>query len=463
MAKDLRRWLTDLEKRFPGEPLRVTRLVHPESFEISSILYQLEKRGNRAAVLFEKVTNLKGGVSEFSILAHTFINRDKIALSLESEDSSRTALFEKYLAKSREKKKIKVVDPADAPVKEFIHREGALDLADLPIMRHNFMDGGPYLTPVVIARSPDGERYNTSWNRMMYIDSHHLAIYMSPRHLWAYFQDLEAKEEPMPIGIVLGHHMAFMLSASSLTSLDEDEYEAAGGLLGESLRVVPSETYGDRLLIPADAEIVLEGEIVPRKRTIEGPFGEFTFYLGAQRVSWLVRVRAITHRIQPILHFVYGAHLDHLRAHFPIEASIYQRVKQAVPGVKDVSWLESGGSFHLAISLKKRTEGEPMRAAMAALSASNFIKHVFVIDDDLDPGNPGDVMWAVANCVQSDTSITLLKNIQGQLLDPSIRQETKGAGMIIDATRPLDRPFPPRANVPPEALKLRLEDYLNIK
>jgi 2,5-furandicarboxylate decarboxylase 1 len=297
---------------------------------------------------------------------------------------------------------------------------------------------------------------------MMYLDSHHLAIYMSPRHLWAYFQDLEAKEEPMPIGIVLGHHMAFMLSASSLTALDEDEYEAAGGLLGEPLRVVPSETYGDRLLVPADAEIVLEGEIVPKKRTIEGPFGEFTFYLGAQRVSWLVRVRAITHRRQPVLHFVYGAHLDHLRAHFPIEASIYQRVKQAVPGVKDVSWLESGGAFHLAISMKKRTEGEPMRAAMAALSASNFIKHVFVIDEDLDPGSPGDVMWAVSTCVQSDSAITLLKNIQGQLLDPSIRQETKGAGMIIDATRPLDRPFPPRATVPAEALKLRLEDYINI-
>jgi len=159
---------------------------------------------------------------------------------------------------------------------------------------------------------------------------------------------------------------------------------------------------------------------------------------------------------------VFGAHLDHLYAHFPIEASIFQRVKQAVGGVKDICWLGSGGPFHLVISMKKRTEGEPMRAAMAALSASNFIKHVFVVDDDLDPENAKDVMWAVSNCCQADSDITVLHNIQGQLLDPSLRQETKGSGLIIDATRPLDRPYSPRAALPPEALeKIRLEDYIS--
>ncbi|MCJ7494083.1 MAG: UbiD family decarboxylase [Deltaproteobacteria bacterium] len=461
MPKDLRTWLKNLEERVPGEPLRVSKLVKPASFEVSSILDQLEKRGNLSAVLFNQVASVKGEVKDYRLLCHAFTTREKMAVSLDINDSSRVALFEKYLESSRQKRKIEKITPAEAPVKEVIRKEDSLDLADLPIMKHNFMDGGPYLTPVVVARDPRGERYNTSWNRMMYIDSHHLAVYMSPRHLWAYFQDMEAKGESMPVGIVLGHHLAFMLSASALVPLDEDEYEVAGGLLGESLRVVPSETYGDRLLVPADAEIVIEGEILPQKRTIEGPFGEFAGLIGPQRLSWLFRARAITHRRHPIMHSVFGAHLDHLYAHFAIEASIFQRVKQAVSGVKDICWLGSGGPFHLVISLKKRTEGEPMRAAMAALSASNFIKHVFVVDDDIDPGNAEEVMWAIATCCQADSAITILNNIQGQLLDPSLRQETKGSGLVIDATRPLDRPYPPRAVVPPEAQKLRLEDYID--
>lgn len=464
MPKDLRSWLQDLEKRFPGEPLKVSKEVNPSKFEVSAILQQLEERENFKAVLFEKTTSVKGEPTDFQVLCHAFMTLDKLAVSWNLEQFQRAALFEHYLKISQQRKPVIVIEPSDAPVKEIVIREENLDLADLPIMRHNARDGGPYLTPAVVAGDPNGKRYNTSWNRMMYIDAQHMAIYMSPRHLWTYFQEAEGKGKPLPIGVVLGHHLAFMLSASALTHLEDDEYEVAGGFLGEPLRVVPSEIYGDRLLIPADAEAVIEGEIVPQKRTIEGPFGEFTRLIGAQRVSWLFRARAICRRKQPIVHCVFGAHLDHLNAHFPIEASIFQRAKQAIPGVKDVCWLGSGGPFHLVISMQKRTEGEPLRAAMAALSASNFIKHVIVVDADIDPGDAKGVMWAVASCCQADSDLTILKNMQGQLLDPSLIQETKGSGMIIDATRPLDRTYPPKAAVPAEILnRVRLEDYIEIK
>jgi UbiD family decarboxylase len=279
-----------------------------------------------------------------------------------------------------------------------------------------------------------------------------------------YFQEAEAAGRSLPVAVVLGHHVGFMLSASALVPLDQDEYEVAGGLLGEPLRVVPSGVFGPDLLVPADAEAVIEGELLPQRRSIEGPFGEFTGYIGPQRLSWLFRARAITRRSHPIVHCVFTAHLDHLYAHLPIEASIFQRVRQAVAGVKDMTWLDSGGPFHLVISMKKRTEGEPMRAAMAALSASNFIKHVIVVDEDVDPANAREVMWAVATCCQADSSITLLKNIQGHVLDPSLRQDIKGAGLVIDATRPADRPFPPRSGLPQDVLKkFRLQDYLDIK
>ena len=464
MPKDLRSWLKDLKSRIPGEPLTVSREVQPSQFEVSAILHKLEERGKLEAVLFEKVTSVKGEPTNFQLLSHAFTTHEKLAVSWDQEISQRAALFEHYLKISKQRHPVTVVESSAAPVKEIVIHEASLDLADLPIMRHNAQDGGPYLTPVVVTRAPDKKRYNTSWNRMMYMDSHHMAIYMSPRHLWTYFQEAESRGKPLPIGVVLGHHMGFMLSASALTHLEDDEYEVAGGLLGQPLRVVPSETYGDRLLIPADAEAVIEGEIVPQKRTIEGPFGEFTRLIGAQRVSWLFRARAISCRKQPIMHCVFGAHLDHLNAHFPIEASIFQRAKQAIPGVKDVCWLSSGGPFHLVISMQKRTEGEPMRAAMAALSASNFIKHVIVVDADIDPGDAKAVMWAMASCCQADSDLTILNNIQGQLLDPSLKQETRGSGMVIDATRPLDRAYPPKAAVPEEILqRIRLEKYIEIK
>lgn len=464
MPKDLRTWLKDLADRVPGEPLRVTKAVTPSSFEVAAILTQLEAKGNLSAVLFEKVTNIKGEPTDFRLLSHTFTTREKMAVSLGTNVTTRVGLFEKILDLSKKKKKVQMISRAEAPVKEIVIPEESLDLADLPIMKHNFHDGGPYLTPVLVARPAGGERHNTSWNRTMYIDSHHLGIYMSPRHLWMYFQEAEAAGRSLPVAIVLGHHVGFMLSASALVPLEEDEYEVAGGLLGESLRVVPSEVYGKDLLVPADAEVVIEGEMLPQRRSIEGPFGEFTGYIGPQRLSWLFRARAITRRSNPIVHCVFTAHLDHLYAHLPIEASIFQRVKQAVAGVKDMTWLDSGGPFHLVISMKKRTEGEPMRAAMAAMSASNFVKHVIVVDEDVDPANAREVMWAVATCCQADSSLTLLNNIQGHVLDPSLRQDIKGAGLIIDATRPADRPFPPRSGLPEEVLKkFRLQDYLDIK
>ena len=199
MPKDLRSWLKDLEDRLHGEPLKVSKEVNPSNFEVSAILQQLEERGNFKAVLFEKTTSVKGEPTNFQLLCHAFMTRDKLAVSLNFEKSQRAALFEHYLKISKQRKPVVVVEPSAAPVKEIVIREEKLDLADLPIMRHNAMDGGPYLTPVVVAGDPNGARYNTSWNRMMYIDTHHMAIYMSPRHLWTYFQETEAKGKPLPI------------------------------------------------------------------------------------------------------------------------------------------------------------------------------------------------------------------------------------------------------------------------
>ncbi|MBN2033658.1 MAG: UbiD family decarboxylase [Deltaproteobacteria bacterium] len=460
MILTLNTWLDLLSKEAPDELNRVSRQVDPANFESAAIVDGLERKGRFPAVLFEKVTDVKGRATSCRILNNTFGTFRKIGLALGINSDKRMELLELILKKSSEGFSPNRIRLKEAPVRGFLHKGGGVDLSRLPLVRHTELDGGPYFTPVVVSRDPHG-RYNVSWNRMQYLDERHLAIYMSPRHLWSYFAAQEAEGKDLPIAVVLGHHPAFHLTGSMLVPIGLDEYAATGGVMGHGLRLVSSETWGEDFWIPADAEIVLEGRILARRRCVEGPFGEFTGYTGAQRLSWVVEVDAVYGRENPTIIDIFPCKTEHINAHLPIEASIYSRAREAVPGIVKTCWVGSGGPFNLIISLNKKTEGEPMRAAMAAMSASNFIKHVIVVDSDVDPENKAEVMWALASRVQADQDVTILKNLQGQVLDPSLRHEIKSSGMIIDATLPLDRPFPQRGEVPEEIRKkINLSEYL---
>ncbi len=460
MGLSLQDWLDLLERQAPQELLRVKKAVDPARFESACLVDALERQQRFPAVLFEKVSDLAGKASHCRILNNTFGTFRKIGLALGLDTSERMPLLERILELSDRVIPPQEVAREQAPVKALVTPKERVDLRRLPIIRHTEMDGGPYFTPIVVSRDSQG-RYNVSWNRMMYLDPSHLAIYMSPRHLWSYFAAAEARGQDQPIAVVLGHHPAFHLTGALLSPWEGDELHAAGGVMGEPLAITPSETWGPDLMVPAEAELILEGRILAGKRCVEGPFGEFTGYTGAQRLSWVVEIEAITMREAPIIIDIFPCQTEHINAHLPIEASIYQRARQAVPGVQKTCWVGSGGPFNLILSIAKKTEGEPMRAAMAAISASNFIKHVIVVDDDIDPENKAEVMWALASRVQADSDVTILKNLQGQVLDPSLRHEIKTSGMIIDATKPLDRPFPRRGEVPAEVRRaLALADYL---
>ena len=458
MGLCLQDWLELLEQQAPAELVQVQREVAPAAFESAAVVDALESQGRLPAVLFHQVRDLEGRPCPCRILNNTFGTFRKIGLALGLDTSERMPLLERILDLSGRVLEPAVVPPDQAPVRREQAQE--VDLSRLPIMRHTELDGGPFLTPIVVSRNQQG-RYNVSWNRMQYLDPTHLAIYMSPRHLWSYFAEAEADGRDLPIAVVLGHHPAFHLTGALLTPNDADEYWAAGGVMGRPLEITPSLSFGGELMVPAEAEMVLEGRILAGRRCVEGPFGEFTGYAGPQRLSWVVEISAMYGRPQPTFIDIFPCRTEHINAHLPIEASIYQRAKQAVPGVVKTCWVGSGGPFNLIISLAKKTEGEPMRAALAAISASNFIKHVIVVDDDVDPEDLNEVMWAVSSRVQADQDLTILKNLQGQVLDPSLRHEIKSSGMIIDATKPLDRPFPRRGGVPARVRReLDLSKYL---
>ena len=208
---------------------------------------------------------------------------------------------------------------------------------------------------------------------------------------------------------------------------------------------------------------VIEGALIPGKRVVEGPFGEAPGYLGPQRFIRCVEyeVRAINYRKGAMYQSVITPEGDKPWMDLPREGAYLRRCREAVPGVKAVCKLGRQANYNIFISMKKMSEGDPGRAAAAALTFDHA-KNVFVFDDDIDVYDPTDVLWAVATRVQPHKHVSIMPPLfRGNMLDPSLDDEIKTSCMIIDATRPLDRPFSPVSKCPDEAMaRIRLEDYV---
>ncbi len=463
MAKDLRQFLNRMEKELPNDILRVSKAVDPK-FEVTAIQQHLENGERFPLVLFENVLNLKGKPSGFRLLSNAFATRDKVALALDlSREHWRMELSLEFARRVREPIKPVVVTRREAPVQEVVRAGDDADLYDLPVVTHHTMDGYPYLVDAVVAADPETGVYNSSHHRQLVKDERHLGLWMSPRHLWNYFRRAEETGRPLPIAHVHGHHPGFFLGSEALIPMEADEYEHIGGVLGEPLRLVPSVSFGERLLVPADAEVVVEGEVLPGVRDAEGPFGEFTGYYGPQRWGPVVRVTAITHRRDPIWLNILVGHPDtSILGGIPKEAGIYEAIKAALPTVRAVHFPISGSCrFHAYISIDKKVDGEAVQAALAAFPHHDELKHIIVVDSDVDAFNEREVLWAMATRVQPDIDVNIIREVRGGSLDPSATRHAVGSKMIIDATRPIGRAFAERIAVPEEVMKrVRLQDYV---
>src|SRR5438552_2279162 len=260
----------------------------------------------------------------------------------------------------------------------------------------------------------------------------------------------EARNESLPLALVIGVHPAIALGALAIGSIDEDERGIMGGLLGEPLELVKCQTSD--VLVPAHAEIVLECEILPGQRTPEGPFGEFTGYSLGERQREVVRVNAITHRRDAIFQDITVAHLDHmLLSTIPMEANLFRAVRAMVPSVKAV---RVPGPFTCFVSIEQRIPGQAKNAILAALGADLYMKRIVVVDHDVDVFDDRQVNWAIATRCQPDRDITIISNARGSDLDPSTREDGVSGKWGVDATaKPSLAAYTPRHRVPPEVWK----------
>jgi 2,5-furandicarboxylate decarboxylase 1 len=228
-----------------------------------------------------------------------------------------------------------------------------------------------------------------------------------------------------------------------------------GGLLQEPLQVVRGVTVD--VPVPAHAEIVFEGRILPDERLPEGPFGEFTWYYGLERMSPVMEVTAITHRRDAMYHHLFAAHPEHnLTGRLGREAVLYKRVQASVPSVQDVYLPMSGiCRFHAYVQIHKEFDGAGKLAALAALSSDPFVKLAVVVDDDVDIHNEAEVLWAIATRTQPDRDTFFVPESATSRLDPASysiwnrwEKDTMNTKWAIDATMPVEAPFEERADVP---------------
>ena len=452
MARDLRGFLEDYERDNPKEFSRIKKEVDPR-FEIAAILTKLEEIRKLPILFYE---NVKG--SSFPVVTNVYSTKKKIASSIGIDPGK---FRERYLEAIENQIPPEIV--SDGPVMEETITGEEVDLQTLPMMTYHEGDAAPYITAgIVLAQDPGTGEYNASFNRFMYKSSNRAGIFMTVgKHLHEIYSKMEDQGEPLPISISLGNHPAWALGALHIGPYGDDELGIIGGLLGSPVEVVKGNLAGT--LFPANAEIVLEAVIEPRIREEEGPFCEFSGYATGKGLRPVVTIKSIHSRKKAVYQDICGGqHREHLvMATIPMEANLYRSIRGAVPTVVDV---HVPAPFSLIVSIKKRFQGQAQSAMIAAFSAEMYLKHVIVVDEDVDITNLQEVVWAVGTRVQADRDMFIIPGARGSSLDPSSGAEGVITKMGIDATaKPSLSSFPKRNKVPQEVMdRLELESYLDL-
>jgi 2,5-furandicarboxylate decarboxylase 1 len=394
--------------------------------------------------------NVKG--YDLPVVGNLCARRDLIAKSVGVEQHELTS---KYVEAHNKPIPCKVV--RSGPVKEFIL--GDVDiLAALPVLTHHEKDAAPYIcSGVSIYKDPKTGARGESIHRHQVKGKNRLSICIASRPLSDYYANAEARDEPFEIAVAIG--LVPSLLMSSVTNVPEgfDKFGIAGGLKGSPVELVKCETID--VEVPAQAEIVLEGKILPKVREVDGPFGEsYGAYTTVE--SPVIEVKTITHRHAPIYHGLLATSTDAFNlGAIPSEALLLETIRSAVPTVKSV---HVHSPLHAVISVSNPKEGDARLALLLALAKG--VKHAVAVDDDINIYDHRDVDWAISTRVQADQDLIIIPSLPGSTIDPSaagFEGRALTAKVGIDATKPIDAPpmkFE-KMKVPGEGT-IRLEEYM---
>lgn len=424
MSPSFRSYLADLRKQ--DELIEIAKPTDPR--DIAALVAQSEK-----ALLCKNVIGYS-----MPVVSGLLQSRNRIAIGM-------GVPYEKIEAKLRAAMDhpIKPRRVKRAPVKDVILTKNKVNLFDLPVPIFSVIDGGPMITGgVVIAEDPEFGM-NAGMYRMMLKEGNLTGIdIVTPNNLRKFAERAMQKKKPLPISISIGAHPYEMVASTFKANLGVNELTFAGGLRGRPLQLADGETIPVPCI--ADAEIVLEGEILPDGWIYpEGPFCEFNRLMGGLHMNPQVRIKAIMHR-KDAIYYALQMPWENIWMSAPIyEAAAWRVLHEA--GVQATAINVTPGGcchWHIVAAIKK-SAGDAKNAIMALLSIAD-IKHVIVTDDDIDVFDPTDVEWAVATRVQADRDVLIVSNARSKPLDPSLPPVSgkipTTAKMGIDATIPENVP-----------------------
>ncbi|MGD0237190.1 MAG: UbiD family decarboxylase [Syntrophorhabdales bacterium] len=442
---DLRSFIAALEKE--SELARVRTEVD-WNLELAAVVEKnFRQRG--PALLFE---NVKGYKIPFFVGGVQTPRRISIALEIDPETREKDIVREFF---ERYKTPIKPKIVGSAPCKEQILRESDIDLFRYPAPLWNEHDGGRFIGTwhSVVAKDPDTGWQNVGMHRMMIEERDICGIMFGPfQHIGLIYQKYERLGQPMPVAVAIGNDPVCPIVACSPFGAGVDEWDMAGALRKRPVEVVRCETAD--LYVPAHSEIVLEGEVPPYERREEGPFGEHTgFYGGARTRKTFVRLKCITQRKDHILRgTLEGTPVveDHQVTSLSLSAialKLFEDVGTA--GIEAINFPACGDPWLAAIiSMRKNYHSHSLDAARILMGSKigRVLKHIFVVDDDVDVFNLEEVFYAINTRFQAGQDLIVTRDENGSLLDPSVPIDKKGFTdkMILDATWPMTPEFKPR-------------------
>ncbi|TCT05691.1 UbiD family decarboxylase [Aquabacter spiritensis] len=330
-----------------------------------------------------------------------------------------------------------------APVHEVVETAN-IDLGKtLPALFHAPKDGGRYVTSgILVAQDPETGVYNASYHRLQLIGPDRLAIKLDyGRHLRLAVERAQKQGKTLQVAVCIGADLALHFTAATMGSQmpeNLDELAVAGGLSGRPLSVVKGRTVD--LMVPAECEYVLEGEISADEVHLEGPFGEFVGFAAPAADAPVLKVTALTRRAKPIYHAIngYGRETIMLRK-YVLEASLLKVLRAAVPIVTDAE-MTAGGlhRFHAILQVDKQGpqhEGLQRNAILAAFGALKDLDMVIVVDDDIDIRDPADVEYALATRMEASGDLIVIPEARGHEYVRISRNGVR-AKLGMDATVP---------------------------
>ncbi|NQS75110.1 MAG: UbiD family decarboxylase [Peptococcaceae bacterium] len=442
MFRDLREFLAKLEEN--GQLVRIKDSIYPEP-TIREICRAAVDVPNGPAVIMNNIKGMKG--MQIAMNVHGSWANIALMMGLDKDTPVKDQFFNFLEAWDRYPGEIKNIDSDKAPCHEVIVKDNINLFEHIPLFRINKWDAACFFSKsCIVSKDPyDKDNFDTQnvgTYRLQIIGKDQICIQALAFHdIARHVTHAEEQNEPLPVAIALGNDPVLTFMASTPINYDQSEYKYAAAINGIPMEI--TKALNSDLDVPANAEFVIEGEILPRVRVPEGPFGEFPGSYSGMRLQSVIQVKSISYRKNPIFENLFmgrpWTEIDYLMG-LNTSAPLYNQLKESMPEVHAVNAMYQHGLTTI-ISTKNRFGGYAKSVAFRLSSTPHgisYCKNIILVDEDVDPFNLEQVMWSLSCRVRAEKDVLVIQNTPGMPLDPTSYPAGMGNKFIIDATEPTD-------------------------